>query len=53
MIQSLLLLDLGLSPEEFINKLIPNWTSFVVQLLGLISLRMAVFRFETNRVFAS
>ena len=42
MIQSLLLLDLGLSPEEFINKLIPNWTSFVVQLLGLIVMLIVV-----------
>ena len=40
MIQSLFLLDIG--PEDYIAKLIPNWTSFVVQLCGLIVMLIVV-----------
>ena len=40
MIQSLFLLDIG--PEDYINKLIPNWTSFIVQLLGLVVMIIVV-----------
>ena len=40
MIQSLFLLDIG--PEDYIAKLIPNWTSFIVQLCGLIVMLIVV-----------